>query len=71
VYLLKSKNEVFRKFKEFKSLIRNLSKRNIKILRSDNGGEYTSKEFVKFYIDFGIKRGITTPYNRQQNGVDE
>jgi transposase InsO family protein len=48
VYFLKSKDEVFGKFKEFKALIENLSKRKIKILRSDNGGEYTSKEFVSF-----------------------
>jgi hypothetical protein len=38
VYLLKSKDEVFGKFKEFKALIENLAKRKIKILRSDNGG---------------------------------
>jgi hypothetical protein len=41
VYLLKSKDEVFSKFKEFKALIENLSERKIKILRPDNGGEYT------------------------------
>jgi hypothetical protein len=41
VYFLKSKDEVFRKFKEFKPLIENLSERKIKILRSDNGGDYT------------------------------
>jgi transposase InsO family protein len=47
--------EVFSKFKEFKALIENLSERKIKILRSDNGGEYTSKEFVSFCRDVGIK----------------
>jgi hypothetical protein len=35
--------EVFSKIKEFKALIENPSVRKIKILRSDNGGEYTSK----------------------------
>ena len=40
--------DIFDKIKEFKALINNLSKRKIKILRSDNGGEYTSKEFVSF-----------------------
>jgi transposase InsO family protein len=68
---LKSKDEVFSKFKEFKALIENLSERKIKILRSDNGGEYTSKEFVNFCKDVGIKRELTTPYNPQQNGVAE
>jgi hypothetical protein len=62
---------VFSKFKEFKTLIENLSERKIKILRSDNGGEYTSKEFVKFYKYVGIKRELTTPYNPQQNSVAE
>jgi hypothetical protein len=47
VYFLKSKDEVFGKFKEFKALIENISERKIKILRSDSGGEYTSKEFVR------------------------
>jgi hypothetical protein len=42
-YFLKSKDEVFSKIKEFKALIENLSKIKIKILRLDNGGEYTSK----------------------------
>jgi hypothetical protein len=69
VYFLKSKDEVFNKFKEFKALIENLFERNIKILRSDNGGEYTSKEFVNLCKDVGIKRELTTPYNPQQNGV--
>jgi hypothetical protein len=63
--------EVFNKIKEFKALIKNLSERKIKILRSDNGGEYTSKEFVSFCRDVGIKRELTTPYNPQQNGVAE
>jgi transposase InsO family protein len=71
VYFLKSKDEVFSKFKEFKALIENLFERKIKILRSDNGGEYNSKEFVNFYKYVGIKRELTTPYNPQQNSVGE
>ena len=43
IYFLKEKDEVFGKFKEFKSLIENHSKRRIKTLRIENGGEYTSK----------------------------
>jgi transposase InsO family protein len=71
IYFFKSTDEVFIKFKEFKALIENLSERKINILRSDNGGEYISKEFVKFCKDVGIKRELTTPYNPQQNGVVE
>jgi predicted esterase YcpF (UPF0227 family) len=45
VYFLKLKDEMFEKFKEFKALVEKLSKKKIKILGSDNGGEYTSKYF--------------------------
>jgi hypothetical protein len=58
VYLLKSKDEVFSKFKAFKALIENLSERNIKIFRLDNGGEYTSKEFVNYCKDVMIPSQI-------------
>jgi transposase InsO family protein len=71
LFLLKSKYEVFSKFKEFKALIENISERKIKIPRSNNGGEYTSKEFVNFCEDVGIKRELNTPYNPQQNSVAE
>ena len=69
IYFLKTKSEVFEKFKEFKALIENRSERRIKTLRSDNGGEYTSKEFEEFCKEARIKREPTTPYNPQQNGV--
>ena len=39
-YFLKSKDEVFGKFKEFKALIENLSERKIKIVRLDNDPKY-------------------------------
>ena len=43
IYFLNTKSEEFGKLKEFKALIENHSKRRIKTLRSENGGEYTSK----------------------------
>jgi transposase InsO family protein len=73
IYFLKSKEseEVLSKFKEFKAQVENLSGKRIKILRSDNGGEYTSTEFNDFCKEAGIKRELTVPYNPQQNGVAE
>ena len=47
IYFLKNKDEVFSKFKEFKSLI--------KTFQSDNGGEFTSNEFKELCRDSGIK----------------
>jgi transposase InsO family protein len=71
LYLLKSKHEVFIKFQEFKEEIENLTNKKIKTLRTDNGGEYTSKEFVAFCKTTGIRRELTVPHNPQQNGVVE
>ena len=52
IYFLKTKKskEVLQKFKEFKALVENQTGRRIKVLRSDNGGEYTSKEFDAFCV---------------------
>lgn len=41
------------------------------MLRSNNGGEYTSKDFDAFYREVGIKMELTVPYNPQKNGVVE
>jgi transposase InsO family protein len=71
IYFMKNKDGVFAKFQEFKAQLENLTRRNIKVLRSDNGGEYTSKDFRNFFIEEGIKKEYTYPYNPQQNGVAE
>ena len=49
----------------------NQSSRKICALRSDNGGEYISRELNDFCQKEGIKRELTVPYNPQQNGVAE
>jgi transposase InsO family protein len=38
-------------------------------LRIDNGGQYTSKEFVFVCKLAGIRRDLSVPHNPQQNGV--
>jgi hypothetical protein len=43
----------------------------IKCLRSDNGGEFTSKEFMDFCGEHGIKRQFSVARTPQQNGVVE
>ena len=63
IYFLKTKDGVLTRFQEFKSQVENLTKRKIKILRSNNGEEYTSKDFNNFYIKARIKREYIIPYN--------
>lgn len=48
VYFMKNKSEVFEKFRNFKALVENQSGLRIKFLRTDRGGEYISKEFLRF-----------------------
>jgi hypothetical protein len=40
-------------------------------LRTDNGGEFDSRQFDDFYKEVGIKRQLIVPYNPQQNGIAE
>ena len=71
VYFLKKKSELLQKFKEFVAAVENHTGKRIKIIRTDNGGEYVSNEFKQFCIDRGIKREVTIPMTPQQNGVSE
>ncbi|KAJ9547348.1 hypothetical protein OSB04_019891 [Centaurea solstitialis] len=71
VYLLKSKDEAFDAFKVYKAEVENQQEKRIKILRSDRGGEYFSREFDAFCEENGIKHERTSPFTPQQNGLAE
>jgi transposase InsO family protein len=71
IYFLKDKSDTFDKFKEYKSFIEKKTEKHIKILRTDNGGEFESLQFEDFCTSAGIKRQFIVPYNPQQNGVAE
>ena len=64
-------SEVFEKFQEYKKEVENQLGRNIKILRSDCGGEYMSDPFSDFLKENGIIHQLTMSYTPQQNGVAE
>jgi transposase InsO family protein len=67
----KTSEEVLKRFQEFKVFVENQTRKRIKSLRPDNGGEYTSHAFKKFCVEVGIKRELTVPYTPHQNGVSE
>jgi hypothetical protein len=71
-FLLKHKNEVLQKFKEFRRIVEKDLKKKIRRLRADNGlGEYTNKEFEDYRKKHGITFEPTIPYGADQNGVSE
>ena len=43
----------------------------VKVLRTDNGGKYTSKEFKQYLKKQGTQHELTVPKTPQQNGVAE
>lgn len=49
VYPIKKKSYVFIVFKEFKVRVELQSRKRIKCLRTNNGGEYRNGEFLTFY----------------------
>jgi len=71
IYLLKSKDEVFHCFKIFKAFVERESGRQIKMVRSDGGGEYKSNEFKRHCEELGLQNSITCPNTPQHNGVVE
>ena len=71
VYILKTKDQVFDCFRTWKMLVEKQSKRKLKTLRTDNGGEYTSTQFERYLQEEGIRHERTVPKTPQQNGVAE
>ena len=58
-------------FKKFKVMVEKATDRQIKVVQSDRGGEYTSTTFKEYCEEQGIRRFLTAPYTPQQNGVAE
>ena len=52
-------------------MVENQTVQKMKVLRSDNEGEYTSKEFNKYLASKDIKHQLSIPGRPKQNGVVE
>jgi len=48
VYFIRKKSDVFEYFKEFKNMVEKQTRKYIKNLRSDHGGEYKSSDFNQY-----------------------
>ena len=71
VYCLPSRDGVLDCFKRFLTEAERQTGRKLKVLRSDNGGEYTSKTFEDYCSSKGVRHETSVPYTPQQNGVAE
>jgi transposase InsO family protein len=71
IYFFRKKIESLKNFKEFKKLAKNQTRRRVKVLRSNWGGEYTSSAFINFCKDHGMNRELTQAHTPHQNGILE
>ena len=62
IFFIKTKDEVFSLFWEFNAEVENLTGKKIKVLSSDNGGEYTSNDFKDLCKEASIKTEKTISY---------
>jgi len=71
IYFLKTKDEAFQSFTEWKTMVETQSERKLKHLRTDNGLEFCNHKFDGICKKEGIVRHRTCTYTPQQNGVAE
>ncbi|KAG6617006.1 Retrovirus-related Pol polyprotein from transposon TNT 1-94 [Phytophthora cinnamomi] len=71
IYPLRKKSEVCEAFKKFLKEAETSAGIKVKVLRSDNGGEYCNAAMETLCDDKMVKQEFTVPYNPQQNGMAE
>jgi transposase InsO family protein len=69
--LLTAKSEASTAIKRIQVAAEKECNRKLRVLRTDNGGEFTAVEFTTYYADEGITRHFSAPYTPQQNRVVE
>ena len=67
--LMKTKDEVNLLFQKFHKMIETQYNANVRVLRSDNGGEYQSFDLQKYLEGHGIIHQTTCSNTLQQNAV--
>ncbi|CAL9012439.1 unnamed protein product [Prunus brigantina] len=71
VFLLKNKHDVASILPEFYTMVSTQFHAQVKVFRTDNGGEYVNNSLASFFRAQGIIHQTTTPFTPQQNGVSE
>lgn len=68
LYMLKSKSEALDGFRKYLALVENQCETKIKMVRSDNGGEFISTAFQDLLVTHGIIFNPVPPGAHAQNG---
>jgi transposase InsO family protein len=71
VVLLTAKSEALSAIKRIQAAAEKECSRKLQVLRTHNGGEFTTAEFTAYCADEGVTRHFSAPYTPQQNGVVE
>lgn len=58
-------------FQQFHKMIQTQYSKKIRILRSDNGGEFVNHQFHEYFKKHGLIHETTCPQTPQQNGIAE
>jgi hypothetical protein len=69
--LLRSKSDAPAAIMSFQAKVKRETGKKLKVLRTDNGGEFTSVQFGEYCAGEGILRQHSAPHSPQQNGVVE
>jgi transposase InsO family protein len=68
---LKKKSQLDQCLREFVTQLKGETNKEVKTIRSDNGGEYFGGELVTWLAERGIRHESSAPHSPQQNGVSE
>ena len=71
VYPLRKKSDVTKAFQKYWHDAKIECDVDVKVLRSDNGGEYRNEEMKRICTTKLIKQEFTVPHNPEQNGMAE
>lgn len=68
LYLLKYKDEVFKVFQSFHAMIQTQFSAPIRVLRSNNGGEYVNHHFRSYFQQHGLIHETSCPQPHNKMG---
>jgi transposase InsO family protein len=71
VVVLGSKGEAANAIKRTQAAAEAECGRKLRVLHTDNGGEFTAAEFASYCVDEGVQCHYSASYNPQQNDVIE